>query len=275
MRNLLQIFKTVDCAVLTTGLLLSTSCSTSTNVVANRITFVATEYMFLGPTELPAGLTTLLLTNKGQEIHWMEMYRLAEGRALDDFQHLVQDTQLGGALPSWASAVGGPGWIPPGDASNVTVYLERGHYVLLCRFPTAEGIPHTTKGMTASLHVAPTLKPPMNHPPEDVVLAISDSAFELSGPLRAGLRTIRVENVGSYRHEVYVFQLAPGKSIEDYRAWEQGGLRGAGPGRPLGGVTPFERGQRLWFTATFTMGVYVFGDESGGGPDIFRQVTVQ
>ena len=107
------------------------------------------------------------------------------------------------------------------------------------------------------------------------MLTISDSAFELSGPLRAGSRTVRVENVGSYRHEVYVFQLAQGKSIEDYRAWERTGLKGAGPGRPMGGVTPFERGQRFWFTATFTAGEYVFGDESGGGPDIFRQLTVR
>ncbi|MEO7138045.1 MAG: hypothetical protein ABI037_10040 [Gemmatimonadales bacterium] len=264
-------------AVLTLGVSLAASCSQSRPAERspNTITFVAAEYAFTGPMEVTSGLTTIVLLNSGKEIHWLEMYRLAEEKDMNDFRRLLQDTRLTGKIPPWLSAVGGPGWIPPQDTSNVTSYLTPGQYVLVCRFPSADRIPHSTKGMVESVRVTDPTKPPDPEPQDDVVLTISDTAFSFSRPLRAGSQTLRVENVGSYRHEVYLFQLAPGKSIQDYRAWEDGGLKGVGPGRPRGGVTPFEPGQRAWFTVFFEPGEYVFGDETWEGPVLFRQVTVR
>ncbi len=103
--------------------------------------------------------------------------------------------------------------------SNATVYLHPGRYVLLCRFPNPQRVPHSALGMVRQLRVTPTVPDTTVRRAADVVLTISDSAFHLSSPIRAGKRTIRVQNGGGYRHEVYIFQLAPGKTIEDYWAW--------------------------------------------------------
>ena len=241
----------------------------------NEVTLIATDYAFHGPARIPAGLTTLVMENRGAEVHWMELYKLAAGRALSDFLALAAATRLADSLPAWITAAGGPGWVGPGQSSNTTVSLGPGHYVLVCRFPSPDRVAHLDKGMASELHVITSAGPAVAEPVANFTVAVSDSAFGLSVPITAGSHSIRLENVGSYRHELYIFRLAPGKSIEDYWAWERAGLRGQGPGRPWGGVTPFEAGTRVWFAATFERGEYVFGDESGAGPGIFRQVSVR
>lgn len=259
------------------GLALSVACSKSRSPTPepNVITVVASDYAFHAPAEVPAGFTKVVMVNTGAETHWMEMYKLADGKQLSDFRRVLEETHLAGTLPRWLTAAGGPGWISPGDTSNATSYLATGEYVLLCRFPTTDGVSHYRKGMVTTLRLIATGQRPATEPGEDIVLTISDSAFHLSSSLRSGRQTVRVENAGTYRHEVYVFQLAPRKAIEDYWAWERAGLKEIGPGRPLGGVTPFEPGQRLWFTAVFEPGEYVLGDESGEGSEIFLQVTAR
>lgn len=241
----------------------------------NEVTFIATDYAFHGPAQIPAGLTTLVMENRGAEVHWMEIYKLAAGKTVSDLVALARATRLADSLPAWVSAAGGPGWIGPGETSNATISFEPGQYVLICRFPSPDGVAHLNKGMVSEVHVFASPAPAVAEPVADITVAVSDSAFHPSLPIPAGTHSIRLENAGSYRHELYIFRLAPGKSIEDYWAWERAGLQGEGPGRPVGGVTPFEAGTHVWFTATFEPGEYVFGDESGAGPDIFRQVSVR
>ena len=244
----------------------------------NIVTFAATEYAFRGPTQAPAGLTTIRLQNRGKEVHWMEIFRLSDGKTATDFIAAVTAGKTGFQPPhSWTTAVGGPGWIGPGGTSNQTAYFQSGNYVLVCRFPGVDGVPHLKKGMMHELQVraaAPSSAP--TEPQADITITVSDSAFGLRVPISAGTHTVRVINKGSYRHELYIFRLAPGKSMEDYRAWERGGLtRSERPGRPSGGVTPFEAGTHVWFTAAFEAGEYIFGDESGEGREVFRTITVR
>ena len=140
-----------------------------------------------------------------------------------------------------------------------------------------DGVSHLLEGMVYELKVgAVTPTPAAVELQADIAITVSDTAFVLQVPISAGMHTVRVMNAGSYRHELYIFQLEPGKSIEDYWAWEREGLTGsARPGRPWGGVTPFEPGTHVWFTTTFDAGEYVFGDESGDGINVFREITVR
>ncbi len=208
----------------------------------------------------------------------MEIFRLAPGKTVADF--LAASTASESEfqrLRSWTTAVGGPGWIGPGETSNVTAYFEPGDYVLICRFPTMDGVSHLKKGMVYELKVGTAARSlTAAEPQADIAITVSDTAFTLQVPIPAGTHTVRLNNAGSYRHELYIFRLALGKSIEDYWAWERGGLTGSGrPGQPWGGVAPFEPGTHVWFTAAFDAGEYVFGDESGEGRNVFRQITVR
>lgn len=244
----------------------------------NIVTFAATEYAFHGPEEIPAGLTTIRQQNLGKEVHWTEIYRLAPGRTVSDFLAAITGSDSAfGASHSWTTAIGGPGWIGPGETSNATAYFEPGDYVLICRFPTMDGVSHLKMGMVYQLKVGAAVRTPAAAELQaDITITVSDTAFTLQVPISAGTHTVRVMNAGSYRHELYIFQLAPGKSIEDYWTWEREGLTGSGrPGRPWGGVTPFEPGTHVWFKTTFDAGEYVFGDESGDGSNVFRQITVR
>ncbi|MCZ6484816.1 MAG: hypothetical protein O6826_03875 [Acidobacteria bacterium] len=244
----------------------------------NIVTFAATEYAFHGPEQIPAGLTTIRQQNRGKEIHWMEIFRLAPRKTVADFLAAITASESEFQPPhSWTTAMGGPGWIGPGETSNVTAYFEPGDYVLICRFPTMDGVSHLKKGMVHELKVGAAARSPTAAELQaDIAITVSDTAFTLQVPISAGTHTVRVMNAGSYRHELYIFQLAPGKSIEDYWTWEREGLTGSGrPGRPWGGVAPFEPGTHVWFKTTFDAGEYVFGDESGDGSNVFRQITVR
>jgi hypothetical protein len=52
-------------------------------------------------------------------------------------------------------------------------------------------------------------------------------------------------------------QLAPGKTLADFQAWVQGGMKGPPPAKPVGGVTGPDVGGHQTFTATLAAGKYV------------------
>ncbi len=106
------------------------------------------------------------------------------------------------------------------------------------------------------------------------MLTLSDYAFTFSKPLTAGTHTIRVENAGPQVHEVNVEQLGPGKRLADARRWLAGGMKGAPPSRPVGGVVGPSVGKVGWFTITLTRGTYVLScyvpDAKDGKPHILH-----
>jgi hypothetical protein len=63
-----------------------------------------------------------------------------------------------------------------------------------------------------------------------------------------------VVNDGPQPHEVVVLQFAPGKSLADLQAWEQGGMQGPPPGKFLGGIAVLATGMHQYCTADFTPG---------------------
>src|SRR5690606_41305574 len=51
-------------------------------LAANRITITADDYIFLVPDTVQAGIATLELVNRGEELHHAMLIRLAEDRGL-------------------------------------------------------------------------------------------------------------------------------------------------------------------------------------------------
>ncbi len=252
----------------------------------NVVTITATDYAFGMPDTIPAGLTTFRLVNQGKELHHASLVRLGEGKTAADFQAgLAAAMKRHAPPPSWMTFPGGPNAVTLGDTTSATQMLEPGSYVFVCWIPSLDGVPHVMKGMMHRLVVAAgaASSPAAAEPATDVTIKLTDYDFQLSQPLTAGTHVVRVENTGVQAHEVVIAALTPGKTLQDFIAWEAGGEKGPLPtGQWLGGVTTLDVGGHSQFTTTFAPGSYLllcfWPDAKDGKPHIMhgmaKQITV-
>lgn len=234
----------------------STDTATATPAgapAANVVTFIARDYGFEGPAQIPAGATFFRLDNQGKELHHLVIVRLDQGRTYDS---LLAALRKPGPPPAWMYLAGGPNATNPGATSNATERLTEGHYAVICFIPSADGVPHMAKGMIAPLEVTPAVEPAARDVPADVTIKLTDYAFELSTPLTPGNHVIRVENVGPQPHELALARLAPGKTIKDIEMWEKGGEKGLPPVSAMGGVAPMMANESGQFVVELTPGDY-------------------
>jgi len=220
------------------------------------VTVVAREFAFQAPDEVPAGMVTFQLQNRGQALHHMQVIRLDDGKTLQD---LYAALQAGGAPPAWAHDYGGPNAPDPGSDSNATMFLQPGNYAILCFVDIPDHVPHVMKGMAKMIRVTPAPVPAAaTNITGDVTLTLNDYSFTLSAPLTRGVHTIRVENpTAAQSHEVELVKLAPGKTVNDLLQWIAN-PQGPPPGSAIGGIAGMEKGQVQSFTYDFAPGEYGF-----------------
>jgi len=216
----------------------------------NVVHVAGEDFKFDAPDIIPAGLTEFKFLNKGPALHHLAIVKLNGGKTIDDLRAALANP---GPPPSWVKQYGGANAPVPGEESNATLNLTPGNYVLIC-FVDIGGPPHFAKGMVRALQVVPSKKP-VSNPSASVTMTLYDYSFKLSGPIRAGMRTIRVRNAGKQPHEVQLVQLAPGKTVKEFLDWI-GKPEGPPPGKAMGGVAGMEPGMTEYFTAGFTPGKY-------------------
>jgi hypothetical protein len=231
----------------------SATASPAAGPSANVVTYIARDYGFEGPGQIPAGPTLFRLDNQGKELHHLVLVRLEEGRTYDS---LLAAMKKPGPPPPWMRLVGGPNATNPGAASNATENLSEGHYAMICVIPSADGVPHLAKGMTAPLEVVAATGPVAREVAADVTITLTDYDFQLSAPLTAGSHVIRVVNAGPQPHELVLTRIAEGKSLKDIVAWEKGGEKGLPPVSALGGIAPMMAKESGQFTVELTPGDY-------------------
>jgi hypothetical protein len=117
-------------------------------------------------------------------------------------------------------------------------------------------------------------------PAADLSITLTDYDFQLSQPLVAGTYVVQVENAGAQAHEITIAALLPGKALQDFITWDQGGGRGPPPtGRWLGGVSALDAGGHAQFTTTFVPGNYLllcfWPDAKDGKPHIVHGMAKQ
>jgi len=235
------------------------------------------DFRFDAPDIVPAGLTEFRFLNKGPALHHLAILKLAGGKTVEDLRAALANP---GPPPAWVKELGGPNAPAPGLESNATLMLEPGNYVLIC-FVDIGGPPHFAKGMLRPLRVVPA-KGSAPRPRADVTMKLVDYDYELSSPIRAGTRTIRVQNVGKQHHEVELVQLAPNATVADFMKWMEK-MEGPPPGKPLGGVAGMEPGMSEYFTTDFTPGNYALicflPDTNDGKPHfvhgMIQEITVK
>jgi len=200
----------------------------------NTFTVVTTDYRFDAPAVVPAGLTTIVLVNRGHELHHVQLLRITGA-----------DTVV----------AGGPNAVTPGYTAQATVMLQPGEYLMVCWIPGPDHIPHIAKGMTRPLRVSPVTNVSLTEPRSDLTIALTEYAFALSAPLTAGRRTLRVENRGVENHEAALVRLALGRSPADVVAWIDTQV-GSPPAEFIGGMTALPGGAHAYFTLDVTPGRY-------------------
>lgn len=220
------------------------------------VKIVAKDFAFEAPDTIYAGMTTLRLVNEGPDMHHVQLVRLTEGRTYEEFLAVLKESKPGMAPPAWMINVGGPNSPLPGAETSLTQELQPGTYALTCFIDTPDHVPHVAKGMVKSLTILPNNMPSAAAPTADVTVTMSDYAWDVSPALSAGKHVIRIENAASQPHEMFIMQMAPGKTAEDLIKWGQT-YQGPPPGTPMGGISGMATGQVAYLPVNLPKGEYL------------------
>jgi CHRD domain len=231
----------------------------------NEISFTATEYSFSGPPTIPGGLTRVELSNEGKQQHDLLLFRLDEGKTLQDIIAGFQAAAAAGVEatpPPWVKLYGGIAGVRPGERRSYVIDLLPGNYAMLSFgefLKTRSGIPDLAQGMMRTVTVTAARATTATPPTPDVTVAMHDFSFTLSEPITAGEQVIEVTNVGDELHEFFIYRLHPGAKLADFMTFFNGGAPAtdAPPAEFFGGVMLLDRGFSATFTLDFAPGVYV------------------
>jgi uncharacterized cupredoxin-like copper-binding protein len=216
------------------------------------VTVTATDFAFDAPSEVPAGLVTFQLVNRGPSPQHVQLVKLEQGKTADDF---VAALKAGGPPPGWAIMAGGPNPPETADTARTTLALQQGNYAMICFVPTPEGVPHLMKGMVRPLTVTEATGPAAAEPTAEVVMKLVDYDFELSRPIPAGRSTVRIENAGPQPHEVAIVRLKEGKQPIDVAHWGEKQV-GPAPAEFEGGVSAIMPGTHAFVSLDLEPGEY-------------------
>jgi hypothetical protein len=242
---------------------------------SSSVVYTAHDYGFNGPEQIPAGVASLQVVNKGQQPHHAQLLKLLQGKTAADFRAAIRANPEG--LPSWAKFVGGPNAVLPGGDAVATMTLTEGNYLLICLIPDKEGVMHVAHGMVKPLTVKGVRPTLVSEPKAGLTITQADFRFDMSSKVMPGTHTIQVLNHGTQTHEVVVLKLDPGASAKDFGAAFEPGASGPPPGQPVGGLVGIETGQHAYFSAHFEPGRYglicFFHDPATGKPHFAQGMT--
>jgi len=236
------------------------------------------DFVFEAPDTVQSGATVFRLVNDGPEFHHIVLARLDEGRTADEMlRHVAHGAEAYASAPG-VTLIGGPNTPGvPGEETNATVELRPGTYVMLCVIPSPDGIAHHMKGMVKELVVVPAAGPVAPMPRADLLMVLDDYAFDTDVEIRAGRRTIRIENAAEQPHEVLFVKLEPGRTAADFLNFMHK-PEGLPPGKLVGGNTPMARGEVNLVTIDFEPGEYAllcFIPDAGDGKPHFMHGMVK
>ncbi len=240
-----------------------------------QFTMTATDFSFVGPEQVPSGMTAVEVLNQGAEVHHAQLVRLAPGKTPADFAAAMKVDP--GHPPNWVSFVGGPNAVVPGDRATAVMDLQPGQHLVLCLIPNKTGVAHVALGMVKPFMVTEAVGTRMTEAKPDVVITARDFQFVLSKPITAGSHTIQLVNEGTQAHEVVLVKLPPDAKAKDFIAAFEPGAGAPPRGRPQGGIVGIERGAQGLFTAQFDPGRYAlicfFPDSKTGAPHFAQGMT--
>jgi hypothetical protein len=223
--------------------------------------------------------------NRGPSEHHLVLFALPAGMSLARFDHLMRtdSTDGSGTDGSGIVKVGGMVLMMGSREATASIELAPGNYVLTCLLPLPDGSgTHRMRGMFRELTVVKSAERPNALPAADVVVRMTDYAFEVPATLKTGRHQIRFQNDGQHPHMAIIRRLAPGKSLADEAAWAAA-PNGPEPSTSAGGATDLAPGRVSVNEFDFPPGKYIMvcGATEGTAPKMhfqvgmFREFTVQ
>lgn len=202
-----------------------------------------------------AGTTRVRLTNRGKDVHQLQIGKLRTSMSPEEFVELFADEGDRASVDA-LSWVGGVGVVAPGRSGTAEVKLTPGDYLMVCYVTGPDGRSHVMEGMVAPLHVEAAEAPeaaPRGEPAETVVLG--DYRIEVPAGFR-GDGEVAFRNEGGEPHEVILLRLEDGRTLADAVAYE------ADPTLPrpftfAGGVASIEGGATAVATLDLEPGDYI------------------
>lgn len=246
------------------------------------VTIVAKDFTFQAPDTIQSGMVTLRLVNEGPELHHVQLVRLDDGKTYAELMEGMKTMKPTDHMPPWMHDVAGPNTPVPGGEQSVTQNLAPGTYALLCFIPGADQVPHVAKGMSRELTVVPNTGATAAAPSADITVKMTDYAWDIAPALTSGKHVIRLENDAAQSHEMFIFQLAPGKSAADLGKWVENQV-GPPPGKPIGGTSGMSKGDVVYLPVDLEpgeYGIYCFLPDSKDGKmhvehGMMRQISVK
>jgi hypothetical protein len=224
-------------------------------IAGNELVVIAHDYRFEAPDQVDAGLVNIRLFNRGKEDHHVLLIKLDR---LDRVNQIADYLKTNDWSVPWMHPMGGPESVAPGGSATASMVLEPGRYMLAC--VVASPSSHRQHFMDGMIKEISVVKPPgpevrATLPPTEVTLKLFEWNFTLDGPLFAGRRTIRVENVGKFEHHVAFVRLKEGKTIDQAVKWAEN-PSGPSPYESVGGTTGLEGGRAVNITLDLMPGEY-------------------
>ena len=211
------------------------------------------------------------MKNTGKEGHQVQFVKLGDGVTFDQFKAAAAKTDIGALGTS--TFVGGPNGADPGASTSAIIKLDPGTYALACfipgsrrhaaRGPRHDGRRSRSKKTAESVETAPATKG---------TIALGDFVFEPPADFN-GNGTYAVENKGNEVHELALFKIADGKTLDDVKGFiltPPGTPPPAGPPpfTEVGGTVGLSPNQTAWLDLKLAPGQYAmfcfFPDPSKG-----------
>jgi hypothetical protein len=173
-------------------------------------------------------------------------------------EQVAQAAQQGlAAVMQLVTFYGGPSNAEANGAAQATLDLVPGEHVFLCFIPGPDGVAHMAKGMLAPFSVrAEPAATEIVTPTAQQTVSLYDFHYSMPERIAAGRQTWQVVNDGPQVHELALFKLAPGKTVDDFLAFQRNPT-GPPPFEHVGGMQFLEPGMTGWIDLDLTPGNYV------------------
>lgn len=242
------------------------------------VTITAKDYSYDAPDTIASGMVTIRLVNQGPELHHVQLFRLDSGHTAAELAEGLKRMKPTDPPPPWIHEVAGPNTPVPGGEQRVTQDLLPGNYAIVCMIPSPDQIPHAMKGMIRALTVVPSTVASAPAPVSDISVTMTDYAWAVTPAITSGKHIIRLENSAEQPHEMFIAQLAPGKTVGDLAAWVEK-QNGPPPAKPIGGTSGMVKGAVVYLPVDLEPGEYglycFLPDAKDGKPHIAHGMMTQ
>ena len=239
--------------------LAAAGCGGSGEASPQPVTVDGADYAFVMPDTIDGGVVAMRFRNVGKELHEFAFGRIDGDHTIDEF---IDDLFANDGNVPYATDLGGPPLLSPGEEVTITRKLEPGTYGLLCFVPNAEGKVHLELGMKRQFRVVGSTDATLPSP--DVVITATAKGFDVP-EIEAGSRTIELRNESGEDREWVLTAYAPGKTAKDVDAWANSGLKGAAPGVFHGAMQSIPSGTSVFLTLELERGKTYTLEDLGSG----------